>query len=38
MSFIWREIFALQTEKNVALPLQTWVSLKFADKNFKQPN
>jgi hypothetical protein len=38
MSFIWREIFSLQTEKIFALPLQTCVSLKFTDKNFKQPN
>ena len=35
MSFIRREIFALQTDVS---PLQTCVSLKFTDKNFKQPN
>jgi hypothetical protein len=29
---------SLQTEKFFALPLQTCVSLKFTDKNFKQPN
>jgi hypothetical protein len=37
MSFIWREIFSLQTEKSFALPLQICVSLKFAGQNFKQP-
>jgi hypothetical protein len=30
--------FSLQTEKIFALPLQICVSLKFTDKNFKQPN
>jgi hypothetical protein len=38
MSFIWREIFALQTEKMFAFWFSNCVSLKFTDKNFKQPN
>jgi hypothetical protein len=38
MSFIWREIFALQTEKIFAFQFSNCMSLKFTDKNLKQPN